>query len=81
MGSEMCIRDSLDAIDRLKRDISHGIHLFINEYFIKFKEDMLPFIHNLFNRILLSVFPQAWSESIVVPVFKKRNVSDIIIEV
>ena len=33
---------------------------------------MLPFVHTLFNRIFLSVFfPQAWPESISVPVFKK----------
>ena len=41
----------LDAIDRLKRDKSHGIDLLVNEYYINFKEDMLPFIYKLFNRI------------------------------
>ena len=38
---------------------------------------MLPFVHTLFIRIFLSVFfPQAWPESISVPVFKKGCVSD-----
>ena len=50
-------KEILDAIDSLKRDKSHGIDLFINEYFIYFKEAMLPFIHMLFNRIHLSFFP------------------------
>ena len=34
---------------------------------------MLPFIHKLFNRFF---FLQAWSESIIVLVFKKGDVSD-----
>ena len=38
---------------------------------------MLPFIHKLCNRILLYGFPpQAWYESIIVPDFKKGDVSD-----
>ena len=77
LDSTISEKEILDAIDRLKRDKSHGIDLLINEYFINFKEDMLPFIHKLFNRILLSgFFAQAWSESIIVPVFKKGDVSD-----
>ena len=48
LDSGISEKEILDAIDRLKRDKSHEIDLLINEYFINFKEDMLPFIHKLF---------------------------------
>ena len=56
LDSAFSKKEILDKIDRLRRDKSHEINLSINEYFIHFKEDMLPFIHKIFNRFLLSGF-------------------------
>ena len=52
LDSAISEKEILDAIDRLKRDKSHGIDLLINEYLINFKEDMLP----LFTSYLIEFF-------------------------
>ena len=49
----------------------------INEYFIEFKNVLIPIIHKLFNRIFSSgFFPRMWSKSVIVPILKKGDVSD-----
>lgn len=65
------------AISNLKRDKSHGTDLLINEYFIEFKQNLLPIVQNLCNRILQSgIFPKMWAKSVIVPVFKKGDSTD-----
>ena len=83
LDCEISGKEILDSIHALKRDKSHGTGLLLNEYFIEFQNYILPIIHNLFNRIFTTgIFPRTWSESIIVPVYKKAICQiQIIIEV
>ena len=83
LDSVISKKEILDKIDRLKRDKSHGINLLINEYFIHFKEDMLPFIHKIFNRFLLSGFShkRGFGVSLFLYLRKGMCLTHIIIEV
>ena len=83
LDSAICEKEILDAINRLKRDKSHGIDLLINEYFINFKEDMLPFIHKLYNRIFLSVFSNKHGLRVLLLLYLRKGMclTHIIIEV
>ena len=77
LDCEICEKEILDSIHALKRDKAHGTDLLLNEYFIEFQNYILPIIHNLFNRIFTTgIFPRTWSESIIVPVPKKGDMSD-----
>jgi hypothetical protein len=61
----------LVAISNLKRSKSHGIDGLLNEYFIEYKDLLLPF-----SGILISgLFPEAWSIAVMVPVFKRGDPS------
>jgi hypothetical protein len=67
----------LVAISNLKRSESHGIDGLLNEYFIEYKDLLLPLLNKLFNGILISgLFPEAWSIAVMVPVFKRGDPSD-----
>jgi hypothetical protein len=66
------------AISNLKRSKSHGIDGLLNEYFIEYKDLLLPLLNKLFNDILISgLFPEAWSIAVMVPVFKRGDPSVI----
>jgi len=55
------------AVNKLKSDKSHGIDGILNELLILTK---------LFNIIFLSEFyPRAWSEAIIIPIYKKGDVN------
>ena len=56
------------AIFQLKNGRSSGPDKLLNEFFIYGVNELLPYLYNLFNRILdLSYFPEAWSEGYIVP--------------
>lgn len=74
---EISEKEISDAIDNLKRDKSHGLDYILNEYFIEFKGILMPYLHSIFNRILLSgYFSTQWSDAVIVPVFKKNDPAD-----
>ena len=67
----------LVAISNLKRSKSHGIDGLLDEYFIEYRDLLLPLLNKLFNGILISgLFPEAWSIAVMVPVFKRGDPSD-----
>lgn len=67
----------INAIKRLKREKSHGIDLLMNEYFIEYKDFLVPVILKLLYRILSSgYFPNRWAKSIIIPALKKGDASD-----
>eukprot|EP00105_Crassostrea_gigas_P042815 XP_019926963.1 PREDICTED: uncharacterized protein LOC109619995 [Crassostrea gigas] len=87
IDAEDCIFEELDkdidveeikvVIKKLKKGKSHGDDCLLNEYFIEFEEYLLPILLKLFNCILQTCFfPESWSSSIIVPVFKKGDKSD-----
>jgi hypothetical protein len=59
----------------LRREKSPGNNNLLNEYFIRFNDELVDYLLKLFNIILpFGCFPSAWSEGIFVPVFKKGDV-------
>jgi exonuclease III len=68
----------LNEISRLKRDKSPGADGLLNEMFINCADILHPMLLKLFNAILKSgYFPESWSSGIIIPVFKKGDVSDV----
>ena len=63
------------AIKNLKKSKSAGPDLIINE-FLKFCFPVLkPYLHKLFNVIISTgTYPGLWSESFIVPIFKKGDI-------
>ena len=60
------------AIFLLKNGRSGGPDKLLNEFFIFGVNELLPYLYNLFNRILgLGYFQEAWSEGYIVPLHKK----------
>ena len=50
----------------------------LNEYFIETIDIYLPFMCDIFNAVLDSgVFPDSWSEGIVIPLHKKGDTNDV----
>ncbi|VDI04314.1 Hypothetical predicted protein [Mytilus galloprovincialis] len=87
MPDNVCIFEELDmditidelikAIHDLKREKSHGPDGLLNEFFIEFKDLVLPYICTIFNAVLSSgYFPSHWSDAILVPVFKSGDAND-----
>lgn len=62
------------AIDRLKINKASGTDLILNEMLKAGKSSLLPILHTIFNRILLSGnFPDSWRCNILSPVYKKKG--------
>ena len=54
-----------------------GIDCLLNELFIKCKDIFIPILKKIFNHILLTgIYPENWSKGIVIPVYKKGDVSE-----
>ena len=61
----------------LKRKKSHGVDGLLNEYFIEFKDFLMPTLLRVFNGILqLGIFSTAWAVAVLVPIFKRGNPED-----
>jgi hypothetical protein len=65
------------AILRLKRNKSHGPDCILNEYFIEYKDLLIPLLNKLFNRVLdTGHYPTSWSQAVIVPIHKKGDSLD-----
>ena len=52
--------------------------MYINELFVHDRDIMMPYLLCLLNNIFnIGHFPEAWSESFVVPLHKKGNIHDV----
>ena len=61
-----------DAIQQLKGGKSGGEDLMINEFFVHGKDILMPYILRVFNYIFdCGIFPESWSEGLLVPLHKK----------
>ncbi|MEW8542097.1 MAG: reverse transcriptase family protein, partial [Candidatus Thiodiazotropha sp.] len=66
------------AIAQLKQNRSGGPDALLNEFFIHGAEQLLPYLHELFNTILKTgYFPKQWSEGYIVPIHKKGKLDDV----
>ena len=66
------------AIKQLKNGKSGGPDMLLNEFFIHGVNELLPYLYNLFNKILdLGHFPEVWSEGYVMPIHKKGKLDDV----
>ncbi|VDI41447.1 Hypothetical predicted protein [Mytilus galloprovincialis] len=67
----------LKCISKLKRGKGHGIDGILNEMLLEYKDVLIPFLEEMFNRVLSSgYFPTTWTVAILVPVFEKGDPSD-----
>ncbi|VDI68635.1 Hypothetical predicted protein [Mytilus galloprovincialis] len=83
-----CVFDKLDAditADEIikaiyelnKMDKSHGPDCLLNEFFIEYKDFIIPHLCTIFNAVLISgYFPSSWSDAILVPIFKSGDAND-----
>ena len=66
------------AIKQLKNGKNGGPDMLLNEFFIHGVNELLPYLYNLFNKILdLGHFPEVWSKGYVVPIHKKGKLDDV----
>ena len=66
------------AIKQLKNGRSGGPDKFLNEFFIHGNNELLIYLHSLFNKILdLEYYPESWSEGLIVPLHKKGPLDNV----
>ena len=71
------INEVISAVKKLKTGKSHGADNILNEYLIETVDILGSHLCDLFNSILESgVFPESWTEGIVIPIFKKGDKMD-----
>ena len=71
-------KEILTAIKQLKTGRSAGPDKMLNEFFINGKNELIDFIHPLFNKIFdTGFFPKEWSEGFIIPLHKKGNTDDV----
>ena len=78
LDQSICTEEVVKAIESLKRGKSGGSDLLIPEIFIECKEMLSPILCKLFNYMFdNSIYPESWTNGIIVPVPKKGNVDDV----
>lgn len=78
MDDEIPIEEVQCAINSLKRNKSAGTDNLLNEYFLDAGDILAVHLTDLFNGIFNSgTFPALWSQGIIVPVFKKGDLTDV----
>ena len=71
------INEVISAVKKLKTGKSHGADNILNKYLIETVDILGSHLCDLFNSILESgVFPESWTEGIVIPIFKKGDKMD-----
>ena len=74
---DITMKEIENAIQCLKKGKSHGLDGIINEYFIEFKDILLPFLHSIFNAMYnTGYFPNTLCDALIVPIYKKGNTAD-----
>ena len=71
------INEVISAVKKLKTGKSHGVDDILNKYLIETVDILGSHLCDLFNSILESgIFPEPWTEGIVIPIFKKGDKMD-----
>lgn len=72
LDKEITYDEISKAIKKLKCNKSCSEDYIVNELFIRCNDILMPVLHKLFNKILMSgLFPDLWTKSCIVPVHKK----------
>ena len=75
---EITTQEIIKGIRELKLGRSGGPDRLINEFFIYGCNELLPYLHKLFNVLLnKGHFPSMWTEGYIVPIHKKGNTSNV----
>jgi len=76
LDEDISIFEVKQAIRKLKAGKSSGIDEIPAEFLKSAENIVAPFLTKLFNRLYdLGIFPQEWSRSIIVPLFKKGDIN------
>ena len=78
LDKEITIGEIIKGIRELKTGRSGGPDRLINEFFIYGYNELLPYLHKLFNVLLnKGYFPSLWTEGYIVPIHKKGNTNNV----
>ena len=70
LNTEILKTELLTAIKQLRNGASSGPDLLINEFFKNGSENLIHYLHALFNKLFqMSYFPEKWAEGYIVPIF------------
>lgn len=77
LEKDISLNEIKDAIKTLKPGKSHGLDGITNEYFIEFKDILVPFVHTIFNAMFKTGhFPYILRDSLIVPIYNKGGTTD-----
>ena len=75
---EITKEEIIKSIRQLKNGKSGGLDKLLNEFFTHGQHVLLPCLHPLFNKLLISgYFPSSWSEGYIIPLHKKGDVNNV----
>ena len=75
---EITREEIIKSIRQLKNGKSGGPDKLLNEFFTHGQYVLLPCLHSLFNKLLISsYFPSSWSEGYIIPLHKKGGVINV----
>ena len=78
LNNEILRTELLTAINHLRDGASPGPDLLLNEFFKNGSETLVIYLHKLFNKLFqIGYFPENWSESFIVPIFKKGDMNEV----
>ena len=67
------------AITQLRNRISPGPDMSLNEFFKYGSASLINYLHALFIKLFhMGYFPEQWSESFIVPIFKKGDINEVV---
>ena len=75
---EITREEIIKSIRQLKNGKRGGPDKLLNEFFTHGQYVLLPCLHSLFNKLLISsYFPSSWSEGYIIPLHKKGGVINV----
>ena len=78
LNRPITVQEITEACRLLKRGKACGFDQILNEYLIESCDILSSHLCDMFNHILDSgIFPEKWTEGIIVPLYKKGNVQDV----
>ena len=74
LNLSISLEEIKDGVRQLRNGASAGPDLFLNEFLKKGANELITYMHSLFNKIFeLGYFPERWTEGHIIPIFKKGD--------